>query len=216
MASVCTGETRTNPGRRLLMSAAVILMACVLASHGDAAGPRQWSVALSGPDLVTADREYRYAVTLTNDGGDWPASARVGRTFRLAFDLSERYGEGTVGIEDIFIHPVGPQAPDGSFPCDAHGGCWFRRSGSQVDFSFTRDNVSVGPVTFDIVVHTASVFRAGDSFRLSASLQGGWQASTDEYPPPFAPSSSADAAAVATFPLSCGDVPGDCGATPLR
>ena len=169
MASVCTGEARSTLAR-LLMSTAVILMACVLASHGDAAGPRRWSVALGGPDRVMADREYRYTVALTNDGGEWPSSARAGRTFRLAFDLSERYGEGTVGIEDILIHPVGPQASDGSFPCDAHGGCWFRRSGSQVDFSFTRDNVSVGPVIFDIVVHTASVFRAGDSFRLSATL----------------------------------------------
>lgn len=192
---------------------AAILVACALASHGGADAPRQRSVALSGPNGVVAGGVYLYTIVVTNDGGAWPAS---GHALRLVFDLHERCGEGTVGIEDILVHPVGPQGSDGAFPCDAHGDCWFRRSGSRVDFSFTRDNAVVGPVSFDVIIHTASVFRAGNSFQLSATLQDDRQSAIDGYPIPVAPDGRAGAAIVATFPLACGDISADCSASSLR
>lgn len=198
-----------------LLLAVALLAGCVLAPPAVAASsPRRWSVALAGPDRVAANRDYIYTVTLTNDGGTWPFAALAQGPFRLAFDLEERYGEGTVGIEDIIVHPAGPQASDGSFPCAVHGGCSFRRSGSQVEFMFTKQNVRVAPVVFDLLIHTASVFRPGDSFRVSAILQGGWNE------PIEATEGSTSAIVLSTFPLTCvngtevsrreGDVPVDC------
>lgn len=190
--------------------AAALLMPFALAAHADAAGVRRWSLTLSGPDHVAAGRDYLYTATLSNDGGDWPSSGGGEHTLRLAFDLNERYGDGTVGIEDILIHPGGPQAPDGSFPCDALGGCWFRRSGSRVNFSFTRDNASVGPMVFGVVIHTASIFRPGDSFRLSAALQDDGNGSGDGSPGLAAPDGDISAAITATFPLACRQMSDEC------
>lgn len=173
-----------------------------------AAGPRQWTLDITGTDRVAAGHDYVYTVTLTNDDGAWPSSTRTKRLTRLAFDLTERYGEGTVGIEDILIHPKGQQAPDGTFPCAAQGGCWFSRTGAQVDFTFTKEDVRLAPQTFDVLVHTASVFRPGDSFRVSATLQGIWNQPTpaiDVGPNSYVTAGTAGAAIVATSPLPCGE-----------
>ncbi len=172
----------------------------------NAADLRRWSIALSGPDRVVADHDYIYTVALTNDGGPWPVPANPQGFFRLAFDLTERYKDGTVGVSDILVHPTGPQAVDGSLPCAAHGGCWFTRVGPLVDFAFTKENVTVPPVVFDIIIHTASVFRPGDTFTVSATLQGAWKAPpvlSDASPSLDTIEGDMGAMIIADYPLVC-------------
>lgn len=172
----------------------------------NAADSRRWSVTLSGPDRVVADHDYIYTVALTNDGGPWPIPANPQDFFRLAFDLTERYNDGTVGISDILVHPTGPQAADGSLPCAAHGGCWFTRVGSQVEFVFAKENVTVPTVMFDIIIHTASVFRPGDTFTVSATLQGAWKAPlalSDASPSLDTIEGDMGAMVIADYPLVC-------------
>jgi hypothetical protein len=205
------------PASRLLLIAATTLAAFVLAPLGTSAvGSRQWSVSLGGPDRVAPGRDYIYTVALTNDDGVWPSSNHTQSPLRLTFDLRERYGEGPVGIEDILVHPAGPQAPDGSFPCDTRGGCSFHRAGSRIDFSFTRDNVKVAPVTFDIIIHTASVFRPGDASQISATLQGEWNETSGGDSSPYAADGSIGGALLATFPDICGESSGDCLTESIR
>lgn len=172
----------------------------------NAADPRRWSIALSGPDRVVAGRDYTYTAALTNDGGPWPVPVNTQGFFRLAFDLTERYNDGTVGVSDILVYPTGPQAADGSLPCAAHGGCWFTRVGSQVDFAFTKENVTVPTVVFDIIIHTASVFRPGDTFAVSATLQGAWKAPpalSDAAASPDTTEGDTKAIIIAEYPLVC-------------
>ncbi len=172
----------------------------------NAADLRRWSVTLSGPDRVVADHDYIYTVALTNDGGPWPIPANPQGFFRLAFDLTERYNDGTVGVSDILVHPTGPQAADGSLPCAAHGGCWFTRVGSQVDFVFAKENVTVPTVMFDIIIHTASVFRPGDTFAVSATLQGAWKAPlalSDTAMSPDTTEGDTGAMIIAEYPPGC-------------
>ncbi len=182
----------------------------------NAAGPRRWSVALTGPDHVAADRDYIYTVTVTNDGGVWTTSANAQSFFRLSFDLAERYSDGRVGVSDIIVHPTGPQAANGALPCAIQGGCWFTRVGSQVDFIFTKENVKVPAVVFDIVIHTASVFRPGDAFAVSAMLQGGWKASQavfDTLASLYTIEGDTGATILAEYPLACA---GDGNASQMR
>jgi len=192
--------------RLLIITIALMGLLPIMPHRINAAGPRQWFVALRGPDRVVADHDYTYTVSLTNDGGTWPASVNARSVFRLAFDLTERYGEGTVGVSDIFVHPTGLQAADGTLPCAVHGGCWFTRVGAQVDFVFTKENVKIPPVVFDIVLHTASVFRPGDAFAVSATLQGDWampRAVSDAFPSPSVTDEPMSATIFAEYPLYC-------------
>jgi len=184
-----------------------------ISPHGDAASPRRWYVAISGPTRVAADRDYSYTVVVTNDGGVWTTSAKARSFFRLAFDLTERYGEGTVGVSDILVHPTGPPAADGALPCAVHRGCSFTRVGSRVDFLFTKEDVTIPPMAFDVVVHTASVFRVGDAIAVSAGLQSGWMPPLsvfDGSPTPYTVEGTPGATILAEYPQTCdggGDAP---------
>lgn len=193
--------------RRQMFVILAILVGLLLPVGVDAASPRQWFITLTGPERVVANRDYTYTAVMTNDGGAWPASVNAQLTLRLAFDLTERYGEGTVGITDIIVHPTGPQSPDGAFPCATNGSCWFRRAGSQVAFTFTRNNAKVPAIVFDIIVHTASIFRPGNAFTVSAIVQHGSNEPLVQTDPALSPmpiQGEMGAMIVATFPLLCG------------
>ena len=203
--------------RRLAVIVALLGLLPIM-PHGDAASPRRWYVAISGPTRVAADRDYRYTVVVTNDGGVWTTSANARSFFRLAFDLTERYGEGTVGVSDILVHPTGLPAADGALPCAVHRGCSFTRVGSQVDFLFTKEDVTIPPISFDVVVHTASVFRVGDAFAVSAALQSGWQTSqtiSAAPPNPYTVEGTPAAAILAEYPATC-DGGGDSCPRPIE
>ncbi len=190
----------------LIVTIVLIGLFPTMAQGISAAGPRRWSVTLTGPDRVGANRDYIYTVVVTNDGGVWPISANTQSFFRLSFDVAERYNEERVGISDIIVHPTGPQSTDGALPCAMQGGCWFTRVGSQIDFVFTKENVKVPAIAFDIVIHTASVFRPGDAFAVSAVLQGGWKASqavSDTLASPSMIEGNTRAAILAEYPLAC-------------
>ena len=192
-------------GHRLLLCLAVCCALAFTSSGVGAAAPRHWFVSLTGPDRVSADQDYRYTVTLTNDSGAWPASANASGSLHLTVNLTERYPETTVGIEDILVHPIGPQNPDGLFPCAPDGACGFTRTGPQVDFVFPKSDATVPPIRFDILVHTASIFRPGDGFTLSAILQSESDASPDTAPNLSPDGEILSATLVAVYPAGCAE-----------